>query len=70
MGVGEVLTDFKPALEDKLQTAVSGLQCLRSIASAKQEASSKAHAIMLWVSLGKFSRTVEYQDTWSSRCSG
>ena len=32
--------------EDKLQTAVSGLLRLRSIASAKQEASSKAHATM------------------------
>ncbi|NET25285.1 hypothetical protein [Okeania sp. SIO1I7] len=32
--------------EDKLQTAVGGLLCLRSIASAKQEASSKAHAIV------------------------
>ncbi|MDJ0516428.1 MAG: hypothetical protein QNJ74_09270 [Trichodesmium sp. MO_231.B1] len=30
--------------------------------SVKQEASSKAHAIMLWVSLGKFSRTAK------SRC--
>ena len=39
LGVGGVLTDFKPALEDKLQTAVSGI-CV------KQEASFKAHAII------------------------
>ncbi|MDJ0553774.1 MAG: hypothetical protein QNJ68_04895 [Microcoleaceae cyanobacterium MO_207.B10] len=46
---------FQACGENKLQTAVSGSQCLRSIASAKQEASSKAHAIPTWVSLGKFS---------------